>query len=255
MVSSTDTMVSSHTFVVLISEPPPAEVFRQVVCVDSSTDVVEQFRLKVAERKIDNVVAKQFDAKDLHHLGDADFTVIVVRNSLHFIEDIPKFYDDLKFVLKSCGVFLKISSPLFDLNFPEDSFKSSLIDSELKTFLETKFRTELEEYWQDHVKSNFVRHCDPFRKVKHKFLGELEVYEVKTSKVIHLLELKTQIKELSVVNNFIAKHSIEEFESVFENFLRNICFLLNIDACDMYFENILLVRKDTYHIEAHTNKE
>ena len=55
------------------------------------------------------------DAADLPSLGDNKFDVILTRNTLHFITDIPKFYDDVKFILRDHGMFIKISSPLFEL--------------------------------------------------------------------------------------------------------------------------------------------
>ena len=46
---------------------------------------------------------------------DSVFNVIIAKNSLHFVSNIPKLYDDIKFLLRSHGIFVKISNPLFDL--------------------------------------------------------------------------------------------------------------------------------------------
>ena len=197
----------------------------------------------------------QLDAKDLHTLGDNKFNVMIARNSLHFIPDIQKFYDDIKFLMKNHGIFLKVSNPLFDLVFPDDIFKSSLVDAELKNFTETKFKSELEEYWQTYVKENFVKYCDPFRTHKEVFVGEMQEFELKTSREIHLLELKDHMKEITVVNNFILKHGIEEFESIYQEFLKNTSFLLDIEPCDLYFEDVILLRKDILYVEVQANKE
>ena len=70
---------------------------------------------KIQERKIPNIKALQCSGNDLPTLGDNVFNVIIARNSLHFISNIPKLYDDIKFLLRSHGIFIKISSPLFDL--------------------------------------------------------------------------------------------------------------------------------------------
>ena len=232
-----------------------AAVFDEVVAIDASKEVVEKVTKLSQKRKLKNVEVLQIDAKDLHTLGDNKFNVIIARNSLHFIPNVEKFYDDIKFLLRSHGVFLKISNPLFDLVFPGDAFKSSLVDSELKSFTESRFRDELEEYWQTYVKENFVKYCDPFRTYKETFVGEMQEFEMKTSREIHLLDLKDHIKEITVVNNYISQHGIEEFESVYQEFLKNISFLLDLEPCDLYFEDITLMRKDVYYVEVQANKE
>ena len=217
------------------------------------------------------ISALHLNASELPKFGDNRFNVILSRNSLHFIENIPKFYDDVRFILRSHGIFIKISSPLFDLGkwyssnwyilvlghplnflfsvYPEDSHKSFFINSELKNFTENKFQQELNKYWADYVKSNFVKYCDPFRKKKLIFLAKLEEFEQQTSQEVHLLELKEQIQELTVIDSFISTNGEDSFECLYEEFLKNIYFFLDIEPCDMYFENITLLRKDTYYVE------
>ena len=63
-----------------------------------------------------SIAAHNIDASDLSKFGDNVFDVILCKNSLHFIENIPKFYDDVRFVMRSHGIFIKISSPLFELS-------------------------------------------------------------------------------------------------------------------------------------------
>ena len=71
-------------------------------------------------------------AEELPSLGDNVFNVIIARNSLHFISNIPKFYDDMKFLLRSHGIFVKISSPLFDLGW---YFESGVSKTHYKFFM------------------------------------------------------------------------------------------------------------------------
>ena len=107
----------------------------------------------------------------------------------------------------------------------------------------------MNKYWADYVKSNFVKYCDPFRKKKLIFLAKLEEFEQQTSQEVHLLELKEQIQELTVIDSFISTNGEDSFECLYEEFLKNIYFFLDIEPCDMYFENITLLRKDTYYVE------
>ena len=221
-------------------------------------------------------VVLHISADELPSLGDNVFNVIIARNSLHFISNIPKLYDDMKFLLRSHGIFVKISSPLFDLGglgirssvksfrvqvvydisvFTEDSQKSFLINSELKNFTENKFEQELKEYWDTKVKENFVKFCDPFRTGKIVFLSTLKQYEFQTSEIIHLMELKEHIIDITIVANFIKNHGIEKFEEIYQNFLHNIYFLLDIEPCDMYFDDIRIIRKDTFYVEVQSNKD
>ena len=133
--------------------------------------------------------------------------------------------------------------------YPADSHKSFLINSELKTFTELKFREQLDKYWSDIVKQNFVKYCDPFRKDKKVFLAKLAEYEQLTSQEMHLLELKEQVKDMTVIDNFISEHGEDMFERLYQDFLKNIYFHLDCEPCDMYFENILFLRKDTLYVE------
>ena len=139
--------------------------------------------------------------------------------------------------------------------FTEDSQKSFLINSELKNFTENKFEEELNEYWETEVKENFVKYCDPFRTGKLVFLSSLKQYEFQTSEIIHLMELKEHITDITIVANYISKNGIEQFEEIYQNFLHNIYFLLDIEPCDMYFENIKITRKDTFYVEVQSNKD
>ena len=181
--------------------------------------------------------------------------MIIAKNSLHFVSDIPKLYDDIKFLLRSHGIFVKISSPLFDLVYREDSQKSFLVNSELRNLTENKFEQELNEYWTAGTKKNFVQFCDPFRTGKLIFLSQLKEYEFQTCQEIHLVQLKENITDMTIVENFISNHGMEQFEDIYEEFLRNIYFLLDIEPCDMYFENINLTRKDTFYVEIQSTKD
>ena len=133
--------------------------------------------------------------------------------------------------------------------YPEDSHKSFFINSELRNFAELKFRDELDKYWKNFVKENFVKFCDPFRKNKIVFLSKIEEFEHQTTQEVHLIDLKEQIKNMTVVDNFITDNGDDKFEMLYQEFLKNIYFFLDIEPCDMYFENILLWRKDTFYIE------
>ena len=206
---------------------------------------------------------------------DSVFNVIIAKNSLHFVSNIPKLYDDIKFLLRSHGIFVKISNPLFDLGmnyiylehraepmvsfwfsvYSEDSQKSFLVNSELRNFTENKFGQELDDYWTAAVKQNFVQFCDPFRPNKMIFLSQLKEYEFQTCQQIHLIQLKENITEMTIVENFISNHGIEQFEDIYEEFLHNLYFLLDIEPCDMYFEDIMITRKDTFFVEIQSNKD
>ena len=139
--------------------------------------------------------------------------------------------------------------------YPKDYHISININSELKNFTENKFKQELDNYWTDCVKANFVKYCDPFRKHKLVFLTKLEEMEHETSQEVHLIDLKDQLKDMTVIDNFIVTNGEDSFESRYEEFLRNLYFFLDIDPCDMYFEDILLVRKDTFYIEIQLKDE
>ena len=69
------------------------------------------------------------------------------------------------------------------------------------------------------------------------------------------MELKEHIKDITVVANFISKWGIEKFEEIYQNFLSNVYFLLDIEPCDMYFEDIKIIRKDTFYVEVQSNKD
>ena len=79
--------------------------------------------------------------------------------------------------------------------------------------------------------------------------------EHETSQEVHLIDLKDQLKDMTVIDNFIVTNGEDSFESRYEEFLRNLYFFLDIDPCDMYFEDILLVRKDTFYIEIQLKDE
>ena len=79
--------------------------------------------------------------------------------------------------------------------------------------------------------------------------------EHETSQEVHLIDLKDQLKDMTVIDNFIVTNGEDSFESRYEDFLRNLYFFLDIDPCDMYFEDILLVRKDTFYIEIQLKDE
>ena len=79
--------------------------------------------------------------------------------------------------------------------------------------------------------------------------------EHETSQEVHLIDLKDQLKDMTVIDNFIVTNGEDSFESRYEDFLRNLYFFLDIDPCDMYFEDIVLVRKDTFYIEIQLKDE
>ena len=118
-------------------------IFKKVVAIDSSAAAVKKLRKLASDysnisgnvcimpwfENIDmpwfeiyryicilSIAAHNIDASDLSKFGDNVFDVILCKNSLHFIENIPKFYDDVRFVMRSHGIFIKISSPLFELS-------------------------------------------------------------------------------------------------------------------------------------------
>ena len=79
--------------------------------------------------------------------------------------------------------------------------------------------------------------------------------EHETSQEVHLIDLKDQLKDMTVIDNFIVTNGEDSFESRYEEFLKNLYFFLDIDPCDMYFEDIVLVRKDTFYIEIQLKDE
>ena len=79
--------------------------------------------------------------------------------------------------------------------------------------------------------------------------------EHETSQEVHLIDLKDQLKDMTVIDNFIVTNGEDSFESRYEEFLKNLYFYLDIDPCDMYFEDIVLVRKDTFYIEIQLKDE
>ena len=90
-----------------------------------------------------NLLVLHISAEELPSLGDNVFNVIIARNSLHFISNIPKFYDDMKFLLRSHGIFVKISSPLFDLGWyilgvPKTHYKFFMIFQCLQRILKNR---------------------------------------------------------------------------------------------------------------------
>ena len=121
------------------------KIFKKVVAIDKSAESVKTFQKRASDYSnisgenehlynhfcLEYFPAHNIDASELSKFGDNVFDVILCRNSLHFIKNIPKFYDDVRFVMRSHGIFIKISSPLFDLSkdFP-------LIDTRLKLFLQ-----------------------------------------------------------------------------------------------------------------------
>ena len=60
---------------------------------------------------------------------------------------------------------------------------------------------------------------------------------------------------MTVIDNFIVTNGEDSFESRYEEFLRNLYFFLDIDPCDMYFEDILLVREETFYKEIQLQDE
>ena len=94
-----------------------------------------------------------------------------------------------------------------------------------------------------------MKFCDPFRKNKIVFLSKIEEFEHQTTQEVHLIDLKEQIKNMTVVDNFITDNGDDKFEMLYQEFLKNIYFFLDIEPCVMYFENIVLWRKDTFYIE------
>ena len=91
------------------------KIFKKVVAIDSSTEAVKTLKKRASdysnisgETKNLNVFytflyvfwniflpAHNIDASELSKFGDNVFDVILCRNSLHFIQNIPKFYDDV----------------------------------------------------------------------------------------------------------------------------------------------------------------
>ena len=133
--------------------------------------------------------------------------------------------------------------------YPEDAKKSFLVNAEVRNFTETKFIKQLESYWTDRVKENFVKFCDPFRKEKLPFLSTLHTYELESCQRVHIIDLKKHFKDMAVIDRFIVENGEEEFESLYHEFLQNILFYLDFELCDMYFEDIVFMRKDTHYIE------
>ena len=241
-----------------------SKIFKKVVAIDSSEEAVKKINNILQGGENNNISVLHLDASKLMSFGDDSFDVILVRNSLHFVDDVAKLYDDVKFILKSHGIFIKISNPLFQLSklmhfsfsvkfsfsvYPEDANKSFLVNAEVRNFTETKFIKQLESYWTDRVKENFVKFCDPFRKEKLPFLSTLHTYELESCQRVHIIDLKKHFKDMAVIDRFIVENGEEEFESLYHEFLQNILFYLDFELCDMYFEDIVFMRKDTHYIE------
>ena len=161
--------------------------------------------------------------------------------------------DDVKYLIAKGGSYVQISSPLFMIGVEGDPVKSAKINLEMENFLSLKFFKELKNYWSATEKKNFELYCDPRRKKGRRDMSTVHELEVETQ--MSLLDLKKHIKEITVVRNFMknkkdkSKVKSEEFDKIFDDFLKQISIHLDFPYADLFFEDVHIVKTDKFFIE------
>ena len=203
-----------------------------------------------------NVLFSEIDVKDLSSSNlSVDFQVVIARNALHFVEDVPQLFEDISSILKlgGGGVFLVITSPLFELGVENDSELSSLVNNEFEEFCEANFAEELNDYWNEGVRRNFAQYCDPEKTLYYneKF-DTVDRFQWTSSSHVHLLDLKDSLTKLTIVERYIQKNGMDEFDALWDGLLQKVCILMDIAFDDLLFEHVQVLRMDTFYVQVYS---
>lgn len=77
----------------------------KIVGIDTSAGMVEQARLNVQRRNVQNAGFLQAELSD-GQFQDASFDALLAFNVLHYIEDLPPLFERIQQLLKPGGVFI-----------------------------------------------------------------------------------------------------------------------------------------------------
>ena len=223
-------------------------------------------------RSITNVQFMVADASSLATLATTHhWHMVLARNTVQFLGEAERFMQQVERLVDQGTSYVQISSPLFQLGVREDPTKptstttstststtsttstSSILSLELEKFLAETCQQELEEYWSGREAAAFTRYCLPDRARREG--EESSRHTITRDTEVLLIQLREHVARITVVRRFIESKGEAEFDKAFNKFLRRICDCLETSYETIFFEEVFVVKKETFHVEITKGKE
>lgn len=224
---------------------------------------------EAATRSITNAQFLVADASSLATLAATHhWHLVLARNTVQFLGEVEQFMEQVERLVDQGISYVQISSPLFWLGVREEatsittattstsiapSSTSSTLSSELEGFLAETCQQELEQYWLGREAATFARYCLPDRERREG--EESSRHTIALDTEVLLLQLREHVANITVVRRFIESKGEAEFDRAFNKFLRKICDCMEIPFETIFFEEVYVVKKETFHVEIIKGKE
>ena len=188
---------------------------------------------------------------------DQSFDLIVLYRSLHFIGDVPGFFRESRRVLREkSGKIIVVNRDLVGIKVPDSPTEvDDLLTQEFNLFQERTFKSELENYWDEKVRYNFLKYCDPERaEVVPIFPGNQTQSEIveSTVEMASILDLKALILKSHVAQEYLENHGEADFDGKFSELLENLAEILFMEKYEFYFEKVPLQVVYKFYVEIHS---
>ena len=128
-----------------------ADLFKKVTAVEKCSKKVEIAKQTLKEKS--NVIIENCDFFCMT-FPDSLFDAIVLKNTLHFFDDVPKVLREVDRIIKPGGHFYVITSSSIEL-------QPKSLGEIYRRFLNETFSEQLENYWTKKTQENFHNFCDP----------------------------------------------------------------------------------------------
>ena len=227
-----------------------ATICANVTAIDSSEEAIS--RARACLDHVPNVRLMRVDATDWTDvLPGGSFDAVVLYRALHFLADVPAFLSEARRLLKRPGGRLIVmNSPLFDLTSDRVGVHV------FRDFCSDVFSAQLETYWTPNVAQNFATYCDPTRPRLVNLLSEespgpiLKTFRHTTE--VPLIDIRSEVLRATVASQFLEAAGEESFDREILRLQERILILHGFDITDLLFENLVLTKTVTFHVEIHT---
>jgi len=69
---------------------------------------------------------------------------------------------------------------------------------------------------------------------------------------LHILDLKEDLKKITIVKRFIQNKGIQKFEDIGDDLLKKMCILIGVEFADIFFEDVRILRKEILYVEVYS---
>ena len=222
-----------------------AKHFDRVEAIDLDEEAVKKCGEVLSD--LPNVKVRREEA---HKTGfpESSFDAVFLFRTLHFIRDVPGFFEEVDRILAPGGKLVVISSPLFTL-------QPKKLDEILVRFCHETF--ELKDYWNSETTKNFLQFCYSERENAASSFPyiEYESHTLKDKLNFNILDLESELMQFNVASRYLETRGLNEYKEKIRLLQSELMHALEREMSEMYFENVMLTKETTFYVQINTKPE